>query len=676
MLAGFVRAAGNSCRSPWRLGLSLCVLSSVPAIPCRAAAAPPAEIQQKVLQASLATYIHGMTEEIALQEVGNDGLPVVRRLLQDPQFPRRDNLVAFLDALGGAEDREAVLAFLRQPPGSLARPEEERALLNSPQALGRMARRGDRGSLAALLAMTGHHGSGGVLERAAGAAGEHEAFRDDLLEMALRGLALSQSPEARERLRAVAGGTVVPAATGRSLKHPAADALALFDGMARGTAAAGMTLPAPLNEEMSTGSAGEDGQASTPTPDAAGDLDAQTRTGDAGLTYANHVAVTDPMADSRLDTILDRASLRGGRGDFVGDVACCATVSRSGSAKSFGSATDGLDVVDTDAEMRSVLSNTAARFHVVRAINYCGSTGSNIIGCAWQPGNGAMVVRMSNLDSEAILWLHEYGHNTGLPHSSAATRYIMYGVDYGTNDGLSQSDCDAYHAPNSRAAMTPVDIGACTDGDADMVHTVVDNCPSTPNADQTDTNANGIGDVCDSGGGPVCGNGAVETGESCDGADLAGQSCVTRGFGGGTLGCSATCTFDTSGCTSLCGNGVKDAGEACDGADLGGQSCQGLGYDGGSLQCTASCTLDKTGCSCTDGDRDGVARCDGDCNDNNPTVYPGAPEICNDGIDQDCSGRDKTKGCATENCRNGVDDDRDGRIDCADPDCSRNRACR
>lgn len=37
----------------------------------------------------------------------------------------------------------------------------------------------------------------------------------------------------------------------------------------------------------------------------------------------------------------------------------------------------------------------------------------------------------------------------------------------------------------------------------------------------------------------------------------------------------------------------------------------------------------------TDNDRDGVFNCDGDCNDSNDAVYPGAPDQC-DGVDNDC----------------------------------------
>ena len=68
-----------------------------------------------------------------------------------------------------------------------------------------------------------------------------------------------------------------------------------------------------------------------------------------------------------------------------------------------------------------------------------------------------------------------------------------------------------------------------------------------------------------------CGNGIAETGEICDGVDLQGASCVSVGtFTGGVLGCSADCTtYDVALCTSTpntCGNGAVDTGEVCDGA--------------------------------------------------------------------------------------------------------------
>ncbi len=49
----------------------------------------------------------------------------------------------------------------------------------------------------------------------------------------------------------------------------------------------------------------------------------------------------------------------------------------------------------------------------------------------------------------------------------------------------------------------------------------------------------------------TCGNNVREGTEVCDGTDLAGQTCVSRGFSGGTLACNSQCAgFVTTGCTS------------------------------------------------------------------------------------------------------------------------------
>ena len=48
-----------------------------------------------------ATHIHGITPEISRSEIGQAAVPRLLELLRDPDFPRRDNLVAHLGHLGG-----------------------------------------------------------------------------------------------------------------------------------------------------------------------------------------------------------------------------------------------------------------------------------------------------------------------------------------------------------------------------------------------------------------------------------------------------------------------------------------------------------------------------------------------------------------------------------------------
>jgi len=66
-----------------------------------------------------------------------------------------------------------------------------------------------------------------------------------------------------------------------------------------------------------------------------------------------------------------------------------------------------------------------------------------------------------------------------------------------------------------------------------------------------------------------------------------------------------------------------------------------------------------------DDDEDGFTENQGDCNDNDDGIYPGAEDVCGDGIDQDCNGSD----CSGPD---DVDNDEDGFTenegDCNDED--------
>jgi hypothetical protein len=570
-------------------------------------ARPAPGAQGSLREVLLRTHIHGITAEISHSQVGEAAVPELLRLLRDPAFPRRDNLVAHLGFLGGADTADALLDLLARPVAGPAVPEEDRALLLAPQSLGRLAARGDDRALDVLLEMTSPASDGSLLAGAASLAADPRRYLADLEGMALRGLALSGRSESLARLELLAGSPPGPADRDARLSRQAREGLELWHRLLDGPPTSGgdgSGGPGGLSLDTET-YAPATGAYEPSFAEIQAD-DTQSRVHDAGLTFANHVDVGGPMTDSRLDSLLEEATLRMGRAEFAEDVACCSTLSRSGTAGTFGSSGDGLDTVDNESELSQVFNAGSARVKIVRSIGWCGGDGANIVGCASTPGSRMVVVRMGGLAQEAILWAHEYGHNTGLGHVQDS-RYIMYGVNTGSNHALDQSECDTFHSPSPFTGMSMVDTGTCSDDDGDAVHDGIDNCPTVPNSSQSDSNGDGVGDDCE--------------------------------FG--------------------CGNGIQEQGEDCDGDDLGGQDCLGLGWDGGVLACDGSCAYDESGCTvdCVDLDLDTVTNCDGDCDDGDDEVYPGAPEGC-DGQDNDCDGT-VDEGCP-------ADADLDGILDAVD----------
>ncbi len=231
------------------------------------------------------------------------------------------------------------------------------------------------------------------------------------------------------------------------------------------------------------------------------------------------------------------------------------------------------------------------------------------------------------------------------------------------------------------------------DADGDRVANSIDNCPDQSNVDQSDIDADGVGDRCDL---ETCGDGLQTYRETCDDGD------ATSGDG-----CSATCTIE--GATPACGNGRDDDGDGAidfpgDGgcsaasdtserrdANDGGTSrlCDNGADDDGDLLadwpsdpgCLTPASL-REDPACSDGidsDNDGIVdAADTGCSD--PSDRSESFD-CNDAIDNDGDGQTDFPAdaqCASiagaseaRRCANGLDDDGDGALDFpADPGCA------
>ncbi|MFH1745161.1 MAG: hypothetical protein ABH881_03260 [bacterium] len=81
----------------------------------------------------------------------------------------------------------------------------------------------------------------------------------------------------------------------------------------------------------------------------------------------------------------------------------------------------------------------------------------------------------------------------------------------------------------------------------------------------------------------VCGDDEKDYGEECDGTDLGGATCSSRGFLSGTLACMVACDYDDSGCSNVpsCGDNVCNGSEDCGSCSADCGQCPGGGGGGG-----------------------------------------------------------------------------------------------
>lgn len=591
------------------------------------------------------TYVHGIDESIAREEIGTEGINYLNQQLLNDGHPRRDNIVAFLGWLGDDTSVNALTEFLENPPITLERVEEDRAALLVPLALGDIARRGEKGARLAkqeLLKMTAHDRDGSELLKKASArrSSRPEKYRDDLLEQAIFGLARSGKLAGAKRLRSVAFGAVIPARGGRDLRKSAQAGLTRYKKLFSATARKKQTQ---VNPETGVASKTSDAF-SEPSPLIGELVDNSDTFHSLGLTFSNHVDHPDPMTDSRLDQVLASVSQRMQTEDFETDTACCLAMSRSGTAKTFGVPGDGLDILDSDTETRAAMDNTSAHVKVVRAINACGGTiSTNIIGCGWIGRKGIVLERRSDVGQEGALWAHENGHNAGLGHNSEGIDFIMYGSLGYNNRALLGSECSTFHATSTGGVKTA--HGQCCEGQQ-----------------------------CE----PGCGNGFLEAGEECDGTDTGGASCISAGFDGGTLTCNSNCTINTANCTT-CGNGVLESGEECEAGNTGSASCGDAGCLSGTPSCSSSCTIDYGSCSsCPACNSDGICDIDENCGDCSDCLQQSGEPQCGNGACEihagencqncpsDCAGRQNGKPNGRFCCGNGGENP----VGCGDSRCS------
>jgi PBS lyase HEAT-like repeat-containing protein len=156
---------------------------------------------------------------------------------------------------------------------------------------------------------------------------------------------------------------------------------------------------------------------------------------------------TVSLSDARADQIIADGIKFLNDNDGTGDVSCPIELVRDGAVSSFTAANG---IINSQADYNAVCA-TGGRVHLVTQINYCGGPGANIVGCADTPGSCMIFVRMAD-QLEGILWMHEYGHNQGLPHRTNPFAVMDPVIDI-QHKRVNNAECTLYQLPPAPAFL-------------------------------------------------------------------------------------------------------------------------------------------------------------------------------------------------------------------------------
>lgn len=156
---------------------------------------------------------------------------------------------------------------------------------------------------------------------------------------------------------------------------------------------------------------------------------AVTGTRTVSVTVHRHSSVA--LSDAEADRILADMGTILQRDDTGPDVATPVQFVRNGAVRVLPANVPG--TIQTSADLTALLS-AGSGVKIVQAIRWCGGPGDNIIGCAPVGSTTVNVAAVRfTANQEGLIWVHEYGHNCGLPHRTDDPRAVMYpsvGVDH------------------------------------------------------------------------------------------------------------------------------------------------------------------------------------------------------------------------------------------------------